>query len=184
MPGAGRLFLKAGQIGRVPGKTEKINILAGKSPGREHGRRQLTDDSVIVVEREAEHDRAVLHVAGEYFIVIELRLELLQGRLKTGDVLEFFLRQLLQHLEARAFVTFGEHHVETDDRNFIMVEQLVKQRGKPVARPRPAALAAFVLFGKALLVDIEYDDTRVDRARHGQRETRVVNDRLQAVDQR
>ncbi len=67
------------------------NVPAGRT-----GWRQLADYGFIPVEGVAQHDRAVLHVAGEYFIVIELRLELLERRLETGDVFEFFLRQLLQ----------------------------------------------------------------------------------------
>ena len=71
---------------------------------------------------------------GEHLIVLELRLQLLQRGLETRNVLQFFLRELLQHLQARTLVALGKHDVETDDRNLVVIEQFVEQQGEPVAR--------------------------------------------------
>ncbi len=92
---------------------------------------------------------------------------------------QFLLRQLLQHLESGTLVALRKHNVKADDGDLVMVEQLVEQKRQAVARPRPAALAAFFPLGEAFFIDIEYDDARIDGARHRQREPRVVNNRLQ-----
>ena len=94
------------------------------------------------------------------------------------------MRKLLQHAQARAVVAFGKYDVEADDGDLVVVEQLVEQERQAVARPRPAAFAAFFLLGEAFFIDVENDDARIYRARHRQRQPRVVNDGLQTLDQR
>ena len=118
------------------------------------------------------------------FVVIELWLELLERRLKARDVLHFLLGQLLQHFEARTLVTLREDDVNTDNGDLVVVEQFVEQQRHAIARPRPASLAAFVPLGQAFVVDVENDDARIDGARHGQRQPRVINNCLEPIYQR
>jgi hypothetical protein len=59
------------------------------------------------------------------------------------------------------------------------VEQRVEQPCHDVARPGPAPH-----FLEALLVDIEYHDALVDRARHGHLQPRVVDDVVELRDER
>jgi hypothetical protein len=89
-----------------------------------------------------------------------------------------------EHADARGFVTLGEHHVEPDDRDVVLVEQHVEQHREPVPWPRPAALAPLLLLGQAFFVDVEDDDALLHAARHGEAQPRVVDDRLQVVDER
>ena len=141
-----RALLQLEKIRGKAGERRKGDVLAGERAGGQHRRRQYALLAAFAFEprkRVAQHHRPVAHVAGENLVVLELGRQLLQRGLKPGNVFQFFLRELLQHLQARTLVALGKHDVEADDRNLVMVEQLVEQRGQAVARPRPAALAAF-----------------------------------------
>ena len=86
------------------------------------------------------------------------------------------MRQLLETLQARALVGLGEHHVETEQGDFLAIEQFVNQAGEFVAAPGPTTD-----FGKAFLVDVDNHDPVIQRARHGGAQTAVVNDVVQAL---
>ena len=180
-------LLQFGQVGRIAGEIRKADVLARECSRRQNRRRQCTLAAAFALEsREciAEHDRPPLHVRGEDFIVFELRLELPDGGSESRNVFQLLLRQLLQHLDAGTLVPLGEHDVEADDRDLVVIEQLVHEQRKPVTRPGPPAFAAFLALGQTFLVDIENDDTRIDRARHRERETRVVEHGFEPIDER
>ena len=71
--------------------------------------------------------------------------------------------QFLQHLESGTVVLLGKHHVKTDHRNTITIEQFVHQFRHLVATPGPATF-----FLQAFFVDVEDDNTLVPRLRQGQ----------------
>jgi hypothetical protein len=60
-------------------------------------------------------------------------------------------------------VPFCKHHIETDNRGMITINQVFKQFGDLVPAPGPTTI-----FGKALFVDVDDDDARVFSARQGQ----------------
>jgi hypothetical protein len=161
-------------------------FLADKRAGGEYGSGQLAYAGLIVAigKRIAEHHRAIAYLVGKYLVVVELRLQLLERALKTRHVSELLLRELLEHLEARAFIALRKDNVKTDDIDAVLVEQFVDKQRESIARPRPAPFTAFFSLGQAFFVDIENDDARIDGTWHGQHQATVIDDRLQALYQR
>src|SRR6185295_10755297 len=101
----------------------------------------------------AEHDRTVFHPARKNLVVIELRPDAVDRAAVLRDVLQVLLRQTLEYADPRRFVTLGEHDVESDDSNLVVVEQLVEQQRDAVARPGPAPFASALALEQAPLVD-------------------------------
>ena len=132
----------------------------------------------VAVEVVAEHHRTILDAGCEQSIEIESAAQLLVHRLERARVLQFLLRQRVQHLHARACVALGPDDVEADHRHAILVEQLVHQARHDVAAPGPAPDLA-----QALLVDVEDDNARVTLAGHGQLQPRVINDVVELMDE-
>ena len=96
--------------------------------------------------------------------------------LEAGLVLQGTLRQLLQAGKARAAVRLCKKHVKPDHGHLLALEQLVRKACKLVAPPGPVADAL-----QALLVDIDNDDTLVQRARHGGTQPGVIDDVVQPL---
>ena len=73
---------------------------------------------------------------------------------------------------------FRPHHIEADQRDAMVLEELVKELGHKMSAPRPVAELA-----KALLVDVEDDDAPLDAARHGHHEPRIVDQVVELGDE-
>jgi hypothetical protein len=142
------------------------------------GRRARTYAALLAGEVVAENHGAVLHRRGEACIVVQLRAQILERRLKHRRVLQFLLGQRFERLEAGTLVRLGKDDVEADQLDAVLVEQLVHQGGQLVPAPRPAPLLC-----ERLLVDIENRDPLVHALRHGQANLRIVDQRVEVVDE-
>ena len=180
VPRTGGGALQSFQVCGVAGPRGHAYFAFAKSADRQHGRRQHTllggIRRIIAQEHMPQHHRSPLHLAGKDVIVFKLRPHLFEHGLKLRHALQLTQSEAFQHADARGFIALGKHHVETDNGDAVLVEQLVQQQRQPVAWPWPATFAAFFLFLQAFFVDVEDHDPRIDRARHRQPQPRVVND--------
>ena len=132
-----------------------------------------------MLEKVAEDHRPPAQRIGQDPVVIEAGAQFAERPLETGFPLELLLANCLQHLEARAFVRFGENHVEPDHGHLVVVGQAPQQLSDRVAPPGPASD-----LGQAFLVDIDDDHLRIDGIRHGEPDTRIVQIGVQRRDER
>ena len=143
-----------------------------------HRRGQLPGGSPIPVTGEvvAQHDRLLLQCPGEHRVVIKRALDLIEALGKAGLVTHLVLSQLAQPLQAGTVVRLRKHHVKTDQRRLLAVQQLADQLPQLVTPPGPAAN-----FGQTLLVNVDNDDALVHRPGHGGAKTGVIDDVVQAL---
>ena len=134
---------------------------------------------ILAVEVVAEHHRAGFQARGEAGVEVQARAQRRVCPLELVRVLELGLRQAIEHVDARAWITLGPDHIEGQELHPLALEQPLDQLGHHVAAPGPAADLA-----QALLVDVEEDDAVVSRARHGHRQARVVHDVVELRDER
>ena len=127
----------------------------------------------------AERQRAFGEHLRKAGVVIEARREPFERRPEIAAARQIALRQLLEGSEPRARVRFGKHHVETDRRHAIAVEQLPDQRAHGVAAPRPAAEAF-----QAGLVDVEDGDAVIRPAWRSALQPGVIQPGLGALHRR
>src|SRR5258706_326143 len=181
MPGVGN-FGELGQVGTVAFPREEVDFPAGKGARREDRLRKRSAfyRIFVAIEIVSENHRTAAEKIREYRVVVELRAQFLQGRLERPYVLQPGLGQLLEHRQARALVGLGKHDVQADYEHAVFVEKLLQQRNDLVATPGPATERSGI---QAALVDIEYDDAVIDRARHGQPQPVVVDDVVELVDE-
>ena len=168
-----------GKVARMAVPARKRNVASGKGAFGEHwfGNRIHLDGFFVAVEVVTQHHGPPLDAGGEHAVEVEPAAQLLVGGLESGDVLEFLLRERVQHVHSRTRVALGPDDVETDQRNAVLVEQLVHQPRHHIAAPGPASDLP-----QAPLVDVEDDDARVSLAGHRQLQARVIDDAIELVD--
>ena len=173
MAGSGGVLLIDRQVSGVALPLQEADVAAGERSPRNHRIRDGVDPDGIVlgVEVIAQDHRAALDRRREQAVVVELFPQVAVDLLKRRDRLQILLRQRVEHVDPGARIALRPDHVEAEDPDAVLVEQLVDQLGHQPAAPRPAADLA-----EALLVDVEDDDAGVDPARHGEAQPRVVDD--------
>ena len=77
----------------------------------------------------------------------------------------------------RCLLGFGKQHVETEHRDSVAVEQVIDDVRERISRPGPLTQLSL-----ARLIDIDDNDTIVDRARHRQYNANVIKIILDPVD--
>jgi hypothetical protein len=102
--------------------------------------------------------------------------QLFERRLEFAAARQIALCQLAQGVEPRAGVRFGKHHVETDRRDAILIEQPLDQRGHDFAAPRPAPHAF-----EAGFVDVENRHAVVEAGRCGALQPGIMEPGLGAL---
>ena len=117
----------------------------------------------------AQHHGLVAHGGGKAGVEVECGAEAAQLLGKARLLAERPLCQLAQHGQAGAGVGFGKQHVKPQHRHLLALQQLVRQLRQQVAPPGPVAYGL-----QAALVDVDDDDARVLRARHGGAQVEVV----------
>src|SRR5688572_13364780 len=151
MTGARRGFLKNFEIGGVTAPWSGRYRQAGERFGREDRRRQDTflgrESGVIAREYVAEHDSASLHFSREDVVILELGLHLPEHRLELRHLPQLSRGELLEHADSGGFVALGEHHVEAEHGDLVLVEELVEKERHAVPRPGPPAFAALLPLG-------------------------------------
>src|SRR5882672_12708326 len=117
MPGVERVGLKLRQVGAVAFPNSETDFPVAKSARWKHWLRKRAAFNSVLVAAEiiAEHNGPAAKKIGKLGVVLKLRTQFLQGRLKLPDVLQPGLGQLFQHRQAGAVVGLGKHDVEPDE---------------------------------------------------------------------
>jgi hypothetical protein len=180
VPAGKRRLLELLQISTVMGPDGKGNIATGEAALRQYGRGYGAAGYAVAAPREviAEDNRPPLEGFGEAPVVVELRAQRLKSCLKLGAVLQFAFRQPVQHPQPGALVGFREDHVEAEQGDAVLVEQLPDELRYAIPSPGPTAD-----FPKRFLVDVENDDAIVHALRHGETHFGVIDDGVKAIDE-
>src|SRR5438477_8808332 len=98
MPRVG-YFGKLGQVGAVALPREEVDFSAGKRARRKNGLRKgsVFHRIFVAIEIVAENHRTAAQKIREFRVVVELRAQILQGRLVRPYVLQPGAGQLLEH---------------------------------------------------------------------------------------
>lgn len=144
-----------------------------------HSGRQLTAGAAIAVTGHVvtEHHGALLQGFGEQTVVIQTRLHLTKAFSKARLVLHFVGGQLAQALQTRAVIGLGKQHVKAENRDLLLVKQLVDQIGHFVAPPRPPPH-----FCQAFFINVDDDDAIIHGFGHGGAQAGVVDDVIEALE--
>ena len=96
---------------------------------------------------------------------------------KPGLITQLILSKLLKPFQTRAFISLCEHHIETNQRYFLSVQQLFDQFRNLVTTPRPAPH-----FSQTFFVNVDNNDSLVQRLRHRGAQACVVNDVIESLE--
>ena len=178
-----RLRLKLGQHARVARVGLRPHLAQTPVGGVQTWGQGGGAGRLVVVKRIAEHHRAGLQGLRKHVVKSQLGPQLRELRAKLGDVFEFVLCELFEHIQARRGVFFGQHHVQRHQGHAVFLEQVAHQLRQAVAPPRPAAFAALVFFAQALFVNIDHHNAVVLRVGRQSAHPGVVQQRLYAGQQ-
>ena len=95
-----------------------------------------------------------------------------EGRL----IFQFVQGQLLKPFQSGTVIGLGKHHVETQQRGVLAIQQFFHQLSQPVATPRPATYVR-----QAFFVNVHNDDALVQRFGHGGAKAGVVKNVVESL---